>query len=62
MIETKGFVPAIFFIERGIKKPTFYQRVDLRKIDFYQIPDGQRLYSLEDWNKKCPEDCFKLDD
>lgn len=61
MNNIKGFRPAAFFIDRGIKKPTFFQRVDLRKIEFYQIPDGQRLYSVKDWNKKCPKDKFKLD-
>lgn len=61
MTSIKNFRPAAFFIEGGIKKPTFFQRVALRKIKYKQIPDGQRLYSLEDWNKKCPEDTAPLD-
>lgn len=56
----KNYKPAAFFIESGVKKPTFFQRVALRNIKFKQIPDGQRLYSVIDWNKKCPEDVHKL--
>jgi hypothetical protein len=58
----KNYKPAAFFIEElGIKKPTFFQRVDLRNIKYKQIELGQRLYSLKDWNKKCPEDQAPLD-
>jgi hypothetical protein len=56
----KNYVPAGFFIEQGMRKPTFFQRVTLRKIKFHQIPGGQRLYSLADWNKKCPDKTFDL--
>lgn len=52
----KNYKPAAFFIERGVKKPTFFQRVALRNIKYKQITDGQRLYSVKDWNEKCPED------
>lgn len=57
----KNYRPAAYFIDRGIKKPTFFQRVALRKIKYRQIDEGQRLYSLRDWNRKCPNEQTKLD-
>lgn len=61
-MNTKNYKPASFFIEGlGIKKPTFFQRVDLRDIKYVQIEGGQRLYSVKDWNKKCPKDKATLD-
>jgi len=61
MADIKNYRPAAFFIERGVKKPTFFQRVDLRKINYIQIPDGQRLYDVKDWNEKCPDDLAPVD-
>lgn len=61
MNNIKNFKPADFFIKKGIKKPTFFQRVALRKINYIQIPRGQRLYDLKDWNEKCPDEQFDLD-
>ena len=45
------------FIMKGtrIKKPTFFQRVILRNIDYIALFGGERLYSVKDWNKKCPD-------
>ena len=60
-MNTKNYKPASFFIERGTKKPTFFQRVDLRDIKYIQIEGGQRLYSIKDWNEKCPGDKAPLD-
>jgi len=61
MNSIKNHFPAMVFIERGIKKPTFFQRIDLRKIKYIQIEGGQRLYSAKDWNEKCPDDKVPLD-
>jgi len=58
---TKNYKPASFFIKEGIKKPTFFQRVRLRRIKFYQYKGLAKLYSIIDWNKKCPNEQFPLD-
>ena len=39
----------------GINEQTFYQRVILRKIDFIKPFNGDRLYSVKDWEKKCSD-------
>ncbi|MCR4329081.1 MAG: hypothetical protein NUV65_00870 [Candidatus Roizmanbacteria bacterium] len=39
----------------GINRNTFYQRIDLRNIEYIQPFRGTRLYSVKDWNKKNPD-------
>jgi hypothetical protein len=55
-------LPAQYFIKgTGIHKQTFFQRVALRDIDYIKPFRGDRLYSVKDWNKKCPDYKLKLD-
>ena len=44
----------VFIVKTGINRGTFFQRVDLRKIKF-ELIGGDRFYSIQDWNKKCPD-------
>lgn len=47
---------AQYFIKgTGMKKSTFYQRVTFREIDYICPFNGERMYSVADWNKKCPD-------
>lgn len=39
----------------SVPKSTFFQRVILRKIKYIEPFNGDRLYSIKDWNKKCKE-------
>lgn len=53
-------LPAQIFIKgTGINKNTFYQRVHLRNIEYIEPFNGDRLYSIDDWNKKCSD--YELD-
>jgi len=45
----------------GVKKPTFFQRVILRDISYIEPFGGERLYSVKDWNLKCPKDELVFD-
>lgn len=47
---------ANFFIKlTGIKKPTFFQRIKNRRVLYKELPGGEKLYSIKDWNKECPD-------
>lgn len=55
-------MPAQYFLKgTGINEQTFYQRVILRKIKFITPFNGDKLYSVEDWNEKCPDRKLTLD-
>ena len=56
---TLTHLAAQFFMKgTGIKKPTFFQRVILRQVNYIEPFGGERLYSIEDWNSKCSD--YKL--
>lgn len=47
---------AQYFIKgTGIKKATFFQRVILREIEYIRPFNGEKMYSVADWNKKCKD-------
>lgn len=43
----------------GIKRRTFYDRVASKEVEYIEPFNGDRKYSIKDWNKKNPD--YKLD-
>ncbi len=42
----------------GINRATFYQRVNLRDVEYIEPFNSERLYEVKDWNEKSPD--YKL--
>lgn len=41
-------------------KSTFFRRVTLRGVDYIELFNADRLYSVKDWNRKNPDLQIKL--